>query len=402
MPKFALGNWKLKLEQIGLNPAYSGWLVAGLGAFFFAAATNTLAGWLYLMSGVMIAILAIALVLVRRSLDGLAVERSPLAPTSAGTPISIVLTVQNRRRQPSWPMQVIDAWPSPLGPSATAAMGPIQGYGSVRCTYQTTASRGLYRWQHAALRTAAPLGLIWYRRRYSCPARLIVYPKIIPLARCPALDNLASLDRREQMTHRQRRTRLDTTGTMRSLRPYRWGDPLRLVHWRSSARYGQLRTREMEDSFSQRQVTVALDQSDWHLDHFEQAVTVAASLLQYGLAHQIDVHLWTAQTGRVTGFTAIMTVLAQTQAEASALQSETKKARPAELPGAYVGLTAQQPRFSQQRSADIALAWIVWPAASSGSASSVGRFAEASEHAASAPVLQIQPDQPLQPQLQRG
>jgi hypothetical protein len=37
-----------------------------------------------------------------------------------------------------------------------------------------------------------------------------------------------------------------TEGITRALRPYRWGDPIRLVHWRTSARFGDLRIRELE------------------------------------------------------------------------------------------------------------------------------------------------------------
>jgi len=37
-----------------------------------------------------------------------------------------------------------------------------------------------------------------------------------------------------------------TEGLTRSLRPYRLGDPTRLIHWRTSARYGELRVRELE------------------------------------------------------------------------------------------------------------------------------------------------------------
>lgn len=49
------------LENHWVNPAYGGWLIGGLALFFFGAATNTMAGWLYVISGIMIAIMAAAI-----------------------------------------------------------------------------------------------------------------------------------------------------------------------------------------------------------------------------------------------------------------------------------------------------------------------------------------------------
>ncbi|NJO50369.1 MAG: DUF58 domain-containing protein, partial [Leptolyngbyaceae cyanobacterium RM2_2_4] len=55
-----INHW---LETRWVKPAFSGWLLAGLSLFFFAAATNTMAGWLYVISGVIFALLAIATIL---------------------------------------------------------------------------------------------------------------------------------------------------------------------------------------------------------------------------------------------------------------------------------------------------------------------------------------------------
>jgi uncharacterized protein (DUF58 family) len=50
-----------------------------------------------------------------------------------------------------------------------------------------------------------------------------------------------------------------TEGITRSLRPYRWGDPTRLIHWRTSARYGELRVRELEKVTTDQEVLIGLD-----------------------------------------------------------------------------------------------------------------------------------------------
>lgn len=65
-----------------------------------------------------------------------------------------------------------------------------------------------------------------------------------------------------------------------SLRDYRRGDPLRHIHWKSSARTGDLVVKEFQDEFFARHALV-LDtfHGEQASDVFEEAVSVAASLV---------------------------------------------------------------------------------------------------------------------------
>jgi hypothetical protein len=100
-------------------------------------------------------------------------------------------------------------------------------------------------------------------------------------------------------------------GTTRTLRPYRFGDPTRLVHWRSSARYGELRVRELEVTTGGQELIIALDTaSAWELENFEQAAIAAASLYFYASRAQLNVQLWTADTGLVKGNRVVLEALA--------------------------------------------------------------------------------------------
>ncbi len=85
-----------------------------------------------------------------------------------------------------------------------------------------------------------------------------------------------------------------------ALREYAPGDDRRHVHWRSSARTGDLMVRQFEET-RQSRTAVALDLSDQsygHDDEFEDAVSVAASFVQQAfreenplaLATNVDVH----------------------------------------------------------------------------------------------------------------
>jgi uncharacterized protein (DUF58 family) len=101
-------------------------------------------------------------------------------------------------------------------------------------------------------------------------------------------------------------------GLTRSLRPYRWGDPMRLVHWRSSARFNTLRIRELELLNGGQTFIIAIDiHCPWHPNSFEQAVIAAASIYGYATQHQGAAQLWTAQAGLLQGQQRVLEFLAQ-------------------------------------------------------------------------------------------
>lgn len=298
------------LEIHWVVPAYSGWILIGLSLFFFGAATNTMAGWLYVMSGVMLALLAIAAVLPPRSLMGLHLTRQPIRPVSAGDAILIDISLENPTAQARALLQIRDEIAPTLGQpieTAIAALGPRSTH---RWIYEIpTQRRGIYRWQTLTLRTAAPLGLFWCARPQTAAAVAIVYPQILSLSCCPFVDEL-SQDTGLQW-RRDRTTQLSTEGLTRALRPYRWGDPTRLVHWRTSARYGELRVRELEKFTAGYAIILGLDTATtWDAEAFEQAVITAASLYLYGHNQDISTSLWTPQTGLIHDRHAVLSSLA--------------------------------------------------------------------------------------------
>ena len=178
--------------------------------------------------------------------------------------------------------------------------------------YYPTERRGVYRWQTVELKSGAPLGLFWCRRSRQCAATAIVYPQVLPLASCPLIDEIGTEDSRLNKPQGSP-TYAATEGTVRSLRPYRIGDPIRLVHWRTSARIGELRVREFEMVTGGQNIIIALDSAaNWDEENFEQAVITAASLYFYAQRQLLNVQLWTARTGLVRGERAVLETLAAT------------------------------------------------------------------------------------------
>ena len=375
-----IADW---LETRWVTPAYSGWVLAGLALCFFGSAVNTMAGWLYVLSGVSFALLGMASVLSARSLLGISVRRYPIQPVSAGDQLTIELEVENQTTQPKTLLQVQDLLPFVLGQSVQASIETIPPHKSYRWVYyHPTQRRGVYRWQTVQLRTATPFGLFWCRRRREVTASAIVYPTVLPLTTCPLVDEMGQEDNTEFYSL-DRRFQTATEGLTRSLRPYRFGDPTRLIHWRTSARYGELRVRELEVVRGGKEIIICLDPGTWRADDFEQAVIAAASLYFYAHRQQLNVKLWTAHTGLVQGERIVLEALAATEAGQEASVSNPP-------PIALIWLSQNPLSLSTLPTGS---RWVLWPAISSPQPEILVNR--------NYPGLLIQNDQSLQLQLQK-
>ncbi|NEO53948.1 MAG: DUF58 domain-containing protein [Okeania sp. SIO3B5] len=304
---YKISDW---LETHWVTPSYAGGLLGMLSIFFFGAATNTMAGWLYVISGMSFALLGMGAVLPGRSLRQIQVRRHRIQPVTVNDYLTIALTIENSTNQPIALVQLKDEIPFVLGKSPQQAIEVIPGKEVYHWTYHLpTERRGIYRWHHLQLRSAAPLGLFWCRRSRNAKATAIVYPTVLPLSNCPIIDELGQENSRQ--LNEDSRYLMASEGLTRTLRPYRFGDPSRLIHWRSSARYGELRVRELEVSKGGEEVIICLDSAaHWQTDNFEAAVTAAASLYFYANRSLKNVQLWTAATGLVHGNRVVLQTLA--------------------------------------------------------------------------------------------
>lgn len=342
-----LASW---LEVHWVAPSYQGWLALGLALFFFAAATNAMAGWLYIISGTTIALLGLAVVLVRRSLRGLEARRSPIEPVSAGGSVAIALTLRNTTATPKTLLQLRDDLPAELGGPVVQAIDQLPAQSHQVWRYDVPAPRrGLYRWDGVQCRSAAPFGLCWYRATLGKPAQAVVYPTVLPLGRCPLVD-AASVSDRPRTLEDDRQTHSHSEGLTRSLRPYRWGDAMRTIHWRTSARHGELRVREQEIEVGGPDALLVWDTAiAWDPEDFEQAAIAAASLYFYASRRQTEVQLWTAATGLIRGNWPILTALAAAQPQ------DSPSTAPPNIPAIW--LTADPGRLHQLPAGS---RWLLW------------------------------------------
>ncbi len=307
-----IADW---LETRWVNPAYNGWVFLGFALSFFGSAINTMAGWLYVISGISFALLIMAAVLPARSLKGISIQRYPISPVSAGDHLNVELEIKNHSKQPKTLLQVQDTIPFILGQPVQQAIETIAPQETYRWVYHhPTTRRGVYRWHTVQLRTATPLGLFWCRRQRQVAATAIVYPTVLSLTSCPLIDEMGQQET-PQYESRLSRSKSTTEDLTRSLRPYRWGDPIRLVHWKTSARYGELRVRELEVFTGSQEPIICLDSAfAWQKDDFESAVIAAASLYFYASRCQLNAKLFTAGTGLIHGNRVVLEALASVEA----------------------------------------------------------------------------------------
>ncbi len=372
------------LETRACVPAYSGWVLAGIAICFFGSAINTMAGWLYVISGVSFALLGIAAFLPPRSLLGIVVKRRPIQPVTAKDDLIVELEIVNPTKKSVNLLQATDLLPFVLGKPQQQAIETIPPQNSYRWVYyQPTERRGVYRWHTVELGTGAPLGLFWCRRLRECAATAIVYPTVLPLTNCPLIDEIGQEDSLKG-DPRGRPLQLATEGLVRSLRPYHIGDPMRLIHWRTSARYGELRVRELEMVTAGQDIIIALDSSgNWEEENFDQAVITATSMYFYAQKQQMQVQVWTALTGLVRGERVVLETLAATNAN-----EDTTNVCPSGYP--LIWLTQNPITLSSLPGGS---RWVLWQ----------------SQQAAQEQIvvnknylgIVVQAEQPLQPQLQK-
>ena len=375
-----INNW---LETRAAAPAYGGWVLVGISLCYLGAGINTMAGWLYVISGVSFALLGVSAFVAPRSLTGIIVKRRPIAPVTAGDALKIEIEIQNQKKRFSSLLQIRDILPFILGQPVQQNIEAIPPQESYQCIYyHPTQQRGIYRWHTVELVTGAPWGLFSCRRPRQCEARATVYPTVLPLTTCPLIDEIGQ-DDSQRGDPRGKPLQMATTGLVRSLRPYRIGDPTRLIHWRTSARYGELRVRELEVITGGQEIIIAIDSSFiWQQELFEQAVIAAASLYFYAQKQKLQVQLWTSATGLTTGNISVLETLAATN------PTEKNSLPPDHRP--LIWLT--QNSFTTS-SLPPGSRWLLWQNPDSATPNLINR-----EY----PGIIVQNEQELQPQLQKA
>jgi len=211
---------------------------------------------------------------------------------SWGAEVEVRFDVRNRKWLPVLWMHVRDRWPvavEPLGfalrSSADSTTGTFEQHYSLRWWERVgrrrrglCRERGVHLFGPAAAEAGDPFGISAVERDLSAVERLVVLPKVLTIPTLELLVGRPQLDvpARASLAH-------DPTGLI-GARPYRPGDPLRVINWRATARRRSLISNRFEPTVTT-QAMIALNlrtvrhlYQGWDAEAMELLCVTAASL----------------------------------------------------------------------------------------------------------------------------
>lgn len=270
------------------------WLWLTLAAFVFARITGGRLPYLLLYTLLLAG--ALAWIWTHRGLRQVSVTYDVRPDRlNAGEPFQLRLRLYNEGLWPLPWLQVHD--PSSFSPgdetTRLISLGPLRV--AILERELVAHRRGVYALGGVGLRSGDPLGLCEIEATAPQRRSLIVQPRLIPIADMglPWLQPFGARQARHAL--------LEDLSAPAPHRPYAPGDSLRRVHWKATARYGELFTREFEPAVTA-ETQVFLDMYrhsyDGWPDGDERAAELALSVMEYSLRHGLTASLTTNAQAR--------------------------------------------------------------------------------------------------------
>ncbi|MEV5973551.1 DUF58 domain-containing protein [Streptomyces sp. NPDC051921] len=284
----------------GLTTRGRSFLAAGVAA---AVCAYVLGQADLLRVGLLLAVLPlICVVVLHRTRYRVAGSRR-LAPqrVETGAEARVHLRVDNVSRVPTGLLMLQDHVPYMLGPRPRFVLDRVEAGGRREVSYRVRSDlRGRFPLGPLQLRLNDPFGMCELTRSFSAYDMLTVVPRTEPLPPVKLSGESAGYGDGQQRS-------LALAGDDDIIpRAYRHGDDLRRVHWRSTARYGELMVRR-EEQPQRARCTVLLDTRGIAYEGagpdsaFEWAVSGAASVLTHMLERGYSVRLLTDTGSSVPG-----------------------------------------------------------------------------------------------------
>ena len=271
------------------------------GASFLAAGIVGILAGLILGSHPMISIGVLLVCLpvfsaltARRARYQLRCERHIVPPRVApGQPATVMVRLENVSRISTGLLLAEETIPYSLGARPRYVLNGIERNGSREVSYQLRSDlRGKFVVGPMRVRIADVFGLVELTANFATKNTLTVTPKVVPLSAAATTGSWSS--------DGDGRTRMTAAAGDDDVIPraYRDGDELRRVHWRSTARYGELMVRREEQRWQDRAVVILDTRRSAHIgtgpsSSFEYAVSAAASIGVYLARSGLDGHLLT-------------------------------------------------------------------------------------------------------------
>ncbi|UGY90883.1 DUF58 domain-containing protein [Streptomyces gobiensis] len=290
----------LRTSLGGLTTRGRSFLAAGVAAVLCAYVLGQAD---LLRVGMLLAALPLVCVLVLHRTRYRVVASRRLAPgrVPARSEAQVQLRVDNVSRLPTGLLMLQDQVPYVLGPRPRFVLDRVEPGGRREVSYRVRSDmRGCYPLGPLQLRLTDPFGMVELIRSFHAYDTLTVIPRVEPLPPVRLAGEAPGYGE-----GRQRSAALAGDDDVIP-REYRHGDDLRRVHWRSTARYGELMVRREEQPQKAR-CTVLLDtrRHAWAGSGpdspFEWAVSGAASAVMHLLERGYGVRLLTDTGAQAPG-----------------------------------------------------------------------------------------------------
>ncbi len=260
------------------------WIPIGLAVAFEALAWLTGDVWLHVLAALSAAVL-IAAFLENPRISGLIIEVQHAQSTTVGDASVHRFTVRNTGRRTTSTGHLRD---HTHGLADLSILLPRLAPGAsttINVTRSATA-RGVTPGHIVLVSSSAPYGLRLVTCAVQLRASVIVRPPLVPVPLVRPVERELDDDAGPVQLRRD-------GPTVRGLREWRSGDDARAVHWRASARRGQLVVLEREAPRRPTLTLLAITGGGPQL--WEHSVSVLASLALQGIRAGLDVSLFAAQ-----------------------------------------------------------------------------------------------------------
>ncbi|GII02422.1 DUF58 domain-containing protein [Planobispora takensis] len=202
-----------------------------------------------------------------------------------GNEATVTLRLENVTRLPTGLLMIEDTVPYALGARPRFVLDRVEPRGVREIDYRVRSDlRGRFTIGPLSIRISDPFGLVELTRSFTVSDTLVVTPQVVALPHV----RLSG----EWTGGGDSRTRSVAAAGDDDVAPreYRQGDDLRRVHWRSTARYGELMVRREEQQWQSRGALLLDTRRYAHRGEgprssFEVAVSAAASIGVH-LAHE--------------------------------------------------------------------------------------------------------------------
>ncbi|MBI4284017.1 MAG: DUF58 domain-containing protein [Chloroflexi bacterium] len=310
----------------------AGWAFIAAGVFIYLVASQSQIGWLYLVDAIVWSLLILSVILPWYSLRSLRVERQILLPASAlhqpplagpleDETVEVKLKITNRGRFARHFIRVVEDCPfeQPEKSQRSFLIASLNARSTTVFSYTATCHRrGYYTAANATLQSSGLLGLMVRRRIFPLPLKLTVYPVYYQMEGLPVAET-AWVDWGQAV-------KSSSAAEFYGSREYRYGDPLKHIHWRNTARLGHFMLKEFEQA-SQGFVTALFEtERDFGTGRettLEYSIKIAASLtkLSADFGRTIDIIAGAAPLRRA-GWREAMDYLARLEVGEKAASTE--------------------------------------------------------------------------------